>query len=185
MLTLNNLALALGAAHGAAGLALWIAPDAVRRALDAFPRSRGAGAVLSAVALAGAAWVVYSGELGRFNAFKPWLFVIGPVAWGLMVWLLDDLLAPRALGGLLLLAANPVMCAARFSPTPESRIFPALMYLWIVAGIALVLSPFLFRRAVRFVWSRAWGPRLLGGLLLAAGLTLVGLAFRGFAPPPA
>ncbi len=185
MFTLNQLAMVLGGAHIAAGAALLAAPGACRRALAAFPRSRAAGALLSAAALAGAAWVVYAGELGRFNGYKPWLFVIGPVTWGLLVWLLDDLLAPRALGGLLLLAANPVMRAARFSPSPESRVFPALMYLWVVAGIALVLSPFLFRRAAQAVERRSWGPRALGGALVAAGILLAVLALRGFAPPPA
>ena len=184
MLSLNSLAVGFGALHATAGAALLAAPGACRRALDAFPRARGIGAVLAAAALAGAGWVVYTGELGRFNSYKPLLFALGPVTWGLMVWLLDDLLAPRALSGLLLLAANPVMRAARFSPSPESRIFPALMYLWVVAGMALVLSPFLFRRTVQAVWRPSWGPRALGGVLAAVGVLLFILAVRGIAPPP-
>jgi len=48
--------------------------------------------------------------------FKPILWALAPLCYVLTVCFVEELLAARALGGILLLAAAPVLDAARWHP---------------------------------------------------------------------
>ncbi len=114
---------------------------------------------------------------GRFEALKPLIPVLAVLVFAAIVWFLDELLSPRALGGLLLLVANPVLNGVRWSDSAW-RFVPALMaYAWVIAGCALMLHPWLFRQMTeRFLKSdgtvrwAGWGKLVAGAVLLAAGL---------------
>jgi hypothetical protein len=175
MLSLATISLIFGAVCIAGGIALLARPEAVRGWLAAFPRNRPAAWILTAVALAGVAWIVYHARLGRFDSLKPWIWLAGPVSLGLIVVFVDELLAPRALGGLLLLAANPMLQAARVSDSPWSVVVSAFTYVLIVAGIAWMLGPYRFRRWTTWLTSGA-RARVTGAVLAAAGLLLAGLS---------
>lgn len=167
----------LGAAGLAAAAALIGFPGMLRRGLDAFPRSKMPGWILSAIGTFWVTWVVYHAALGRFEFVKPLVPYAGVALFAALVYFLDELLAPRALGGLLLLVANPVLMGIRWTGSGW-RIVPVLFaYAWVVAGCALMLHPWLFRKAhIRFLGSdaacRRWGwAKLAGGIvLLAAGI---------------
>ncbi|MCX6997651.1 MAG: hypothetical protein NTV49_11335 [Kiritimatiellaeota bacterium] len=166
-------ACAVGAVMMAVNLAVVLAPGPLRRLLLAFPRSRGPAWLLTAVDLVWASWVVYHADLGRFDGLKPSLFLLTPLAFGLIVFFMDELLAPRALGGLLLLLANPVLNAARWHPSAWHFVMTVLAYAWVAAGIVLVLSPFRFRQAAGFA-TRTDARCRSGGLArLAFGLLLL------------
>ena len=62
-------------AHVLAAFVIWLAGGRVRTRLETLPRHRLLGAVLAAAAVGWAAWNMYAGDLGRFNALKPWLAV--------------------------------------------------------------------------------------------------------------
>ncbi|HPJ56130.1 MAG TPA: hypothetical protein PLK81_00595, partial [Kiritimatiellia bacterium] len=94
-----------------------------------------------------------------------------------VVYFLDELLAPRSLGALLLLLANPLLLGVRWADSAW-RIVPVLIaYAWVVIGCALMLHPWLFRRACRRLCATDAAVRRLGwvkgaggAVLLAAGL---------------
>lgn len=167
----------LGAAGLIAAACLIGFPAQVRRAMDAFPRSKTPGWVFSAIATFWVTWVVYHAALGRFEFVKPLVPYAGVALFASLVIFLDELLAPRALGGLLLLVANPVLMGVRWTES-NWRIVPVLFaYSWVVVGCALMLHPWLFRKmAVRFLGSdaacRGWGvAKFIGGIaFLAAGI---------------
>ena len=173
---LGGLLLVLGVLGVAAGATMVRFPAAWRRGLAAFPRSRMPGWVLTGICTVWVTWVVYHAALGRFEFLKPAVPVGGVLLFAAVVVFLDELLAPRALGGLLLLLANPMLMAVRWVESAW-RLAPVLMaYGWVVVGCALMLHPWLFRRmAQRFLETDAavvrWGwVKLLGGaVLLAAG----------------
>lgn len=162
----------------AAGFAadLWW-PMGMRRWLDAFPRSVAAGRALSAVALLWSAWLLYHGELGRFESWKPMVYVAAPVAYVLVVIFMDELLAPRALGGILLLVPSPLLAAARWHPSPFRYVVVVFAYALVLTGIALVLSPYMFRRAMSAWHAHPRRAKAVStaGLALAALLLLLAL----------
>ena len=160
----------------AGGISL-AAPARVRTGLAAFPRSIWPGRILAAIDLAWAAYELSLMHLGMFDAWKVHLFWLTPVAIALCVVYLDELLSPRALGGLLLLAAGPVLNAARWHPSDWRLIVTVIAYLWIVLGLVFLLSPWWFRRIS--VWLTGRGDnavRITGAIKAAAGLGLIALA---------
>lgn len=166
--------------EGAIGLVLGLfflgAPARARATLKAFPRNIRVGAVLAAVALAWSAMEVNKMPLGFVDAFKVWLWILGPLVYFLVMVFMNELLAPRALGGLLMLSASPVLELQRVNGSGWTVVLAVLAYAWVVAGMILVLSPYRFRQvAERFCGSDA-ACRLngvcwvvLGGLMLGLG----------------
>jgi hypothetical protein len=176
MTSLAVTGLAIGAVLTALGAAVAAQPAVLDRIRAGFPRSRLAGGILAAAALAWAGYIVYHAPLGRFEALKPGLILAVPVAFLLVFFFMDELLAPRALGALLLLVATPVLESARWHPSSARLVVVVVAYAVVVKGMALVLNPYLLRKALEWGLRR---PALLrgGGLVhVALGLTLVILA---------
>lgn len=174
-LFLGRALLGLGALGVAAGLLALRFPDALRAGLRAFPRSKWPGWILGAIGSFWVCWVVSHAALGRFEAVKPLIPVLGVAAYGAIVFFLDELLAPRMLGGLLMLLANPLLNGVRWADSAWRYAVVLIAYAWVIAGCALMLHPWAFRRlAEKFAGSAgavraiAWG-KLLGGAVLLAG----------------
>jgi len=159
------------------GLLLW--PALLREGFRRFPRHRWCGRILVAVAVAWAAWLLKDMPLGRFEGLKsgliPAAVVLGALAWFYM----EELLAPRALGALLLLYPAPLLEAARLHHSPWSVVMSVVAYVMIIKGMLLLLSPYLFRRFSEIPLSSDVRCRLAGGgglvgdvLLLLLALTL-------------
>lgn len=165
-----------GTVFGAAALLLLAAPAAMTRALVAFPRNVWVGRGLAAVALGWSAWLAWDMPMGFVDAYKQWLYVLTPVVYLLVVWLMEDMLAARAFGGLLLLVAEPVLSAARQPGLPAWRLtMVVLVYAWIVAGMALVLGPYWFRKTVEPLCRSGDRCRKMGAVGLAIGILLAAL----------
>jgi uncharacterized protein YjeT (DUF2065 family) len=175
-LSLQTLTFATAGLFIAVSLPCLLAPAAWRRALAEFPRHLPSAWILTGMDLLWVSNVVLHAPLGRFEFLKPAIYILGPLSFYLLVKYLDELLAPRALGGLLLLLPNPVLNAARWHPSDARLVMTVLAYVAVVAGMLLVLAPYRFRR-----WTAWWIEsdarcRLGGRLKLAAALVLLGLA---------
>ena len=153
-----------------------LAPDHFRRALLAFPRSRWPGWALTLFDLAWVSWVIYHASLGRFEFLKPWLYLAAPLSFFLIVFFMDELLAPRAFGGFLLLVANPVLIAARWHESNWRWVMAVIAYVWVIGGIMLVLSPYRFRQIAETASKTPLRCRVGGAVRLAVGVGLVILA---------
>ncbi|NQT92514.1 MAG: hypothetical protein HQ559_07120 [Lentisphaerae bacterium] len=152
-----------------------VVPGRAREWIRRFPRSRRVGWLLSAAGLVWAGWIVAHASLGRFEYLKPMIYVVVPLAVFIVPFSMRELLAPRALGGLLLLAATPLLAVARWHESAARLVVVVLAYLAAVAGVCLVLSPFLFRKGMA-VWIRTDARcRILGCTGLAAAALLVAL----------
>ena len=88
---------------------------------------------------------------------------------------LDEMLASRSLGGLLLLIANPILYSARWHDSTWRLVMPVLAYVIVVIGMTLVLSPYRFRDAVSVVASTPARCRLLGLSGLVIGGVVIAL----------
>jgi hypothetical protein len=172
MSELARIAALFGGIVAALGLMAVAAPAPLTAALKAFPRGRWPAWGLVAVDMAWVGWLLHVTYLGPLEFLKPYLAVEVPVAFVLIVVFMDELLAPRALGGLFLLAATPMLQAARFHPSAWRFLVGITAYLLVLAGIVLVLTPFRFRRAVLPLVRNAERCRWAGG-----AAALVGAAF--------
>lgn len=174
---LGSLLVALGLLGLLVGFVLLRFPGAVRTGLAAFPRSKSPAWILTAVCVFWVAWVVQHAALGRFEGLKPLIPLAAMALFGAVVWLLDELLAPRALGGLLLLVANPMLMGLRWADSAWRFVPVLIAYAWIIIGCSLMLHPWAFRQAIRRFTDSAgllavagWGKLIGGAILLAAGL---------------
>ena len=168
--------LLLGTLALISGALAWRMPARVRAGLNAFPRSVWPGRILAAIDLVWASYALAQMHLGMFDAWKIHLYWLTPIAIALCILYLDELLSPRALGGLLLLAAGPVLNIARWHPSDWRLVMAALAYLWIAFGLLFLLSPWWFRRIALRMAQRDSVVRLCGVVKAAAGIGLVGLA---------
>lgn len=175
-LKLDQAAFFIGALGILVGLALLAAPASCRAFLPGMGRNIPTAWMLTAIDLLWVGWMINQASLGRFDALKPGLYLAVPAAFFLLVNYMDELLGARALGGLLLLAANPILNAARWVESDWRFVMTVLAYGWAIAGMALILSPYLWRRVMTPFVATDARCRAAGLAKLLAGLALLYLA---------
>jgi hypothetical protein len=119
--------------------------------MAAFPRSKYPAWILSAINMIWAGKLCTEMYLGWFDLYKWVFYVVCGFGIFALIRYLDELLAPRMLGGFLLLVAAPILKTARFFPTPMDPspwrlILSLLCYSWIILGIYLLCCPWGFRK---------------------------------------
>ena len=172
---LTMLIAAVCAGVGAFGLA---EPVRFRSVLRALPRHRPAAWAFTAICFAVAARMLLTAPLGRFEGWKPLVYLLAPALFFLTVHFVDELLAARALGGLLVLFPEPVLAASRMNDSPWRLVVVVLMYLWAVSGMLLVLYPYQLRLKSE-KWLNTDGKcRLWGAVNVALSAVLFVLALR-------
>ncbi|HEY8241533.1 MAG TPA: hypothetical protein VIH35_08800 [Kiritimatiellia bacterium] len=179
MPALSTVAYTLGGILLLFGVWAVLAPGAWRRFWLGLPRSRPAAFALTAIALGWCAWIILNAYLGRFDGWKPAIYVIAPAIYYLLITYLDELLASRAVGGLMLLAANPMFYSARlWDGTSSLRyVIPVAAYAIVLVGVVFVMSPYRLRRCIDAMSKtdarcRASGAAwtLAGGFVVALGV---------------
>lgn len=174
MMSLSELSYLIGGVYVALHLPLVIAPQLSRKILKWFPRNFWIGAVFAALALTWSAFEVNDMPLGNFiEGYKWTLLILAPVVLGLILVFMNELLAPRALGGLLLLVANPVLSIQFLSDARGTWVIAGLAYVWVVAGTILVLSPYRFRLAVEKCCGTDRACQVAGGFGVVMGCILI------------
>lgn len=177
MSSLAGISLILGAVMGMISACFLMCPARAVSALKAFPRHRLTGAVLACSALVWATVLLMKMNLGFLEKYKPLLLVIAPAAFVLIALFMDELLAPRALGGLLLLIPAPILINARWLDSSWRYFAIISAYLMVIKGMSLVLSPYLFRKwGEWFIRSEA-SARLWGAAGLLYSIAWIVLAF--------
>lgn len=152
-----------------------VAPASFSRLLNAFPRNRLAGCVLSAVAWLWAAYALWGMGLDILEPYKkfipPLALVCIPLTW---FWL-DNLLSCRALGGILTLFPYGLLHVARIHESPWRLVVVSVAYLCIVKGMILLLYPWKLRQVIVWLTQRPalFRAACAAGALL--GLFLAGL----------
>ncbi|MCS6771003.1 MAG: hypothetical protein NZ740_03135 [Kiritimatiellae bacterium] len=171
-LTLKQAAAFVAVLSVLGGAALLAVPAACRAYVPTIGRHKPTAWALTAIDLLWVAWIINQASLGRFEFLKPWLYLATPLSFYLIIHFVDELLGVRALAGLLLLMANPVLNAARWMDTEWRLVMTVLAYVWAIAGITLTLSPYLWRRwtAPLLATDRRARAAGAGMLLFAAGL---------------
>lgn len=161
-----------------------LVPSFARLLIKKFPRNKWSGWALVAGDLVWVAYLAFNSPMfksfvARLGEPQVVLCILVPIIFLLTAALMDELLAPRALGGLLLLVVAPILPAARWHQSNWSFVLTVFAYLVVVIGIILVLSPYQFRKAMA-PWAkndrlcRIWGTIGLtfGILFLVLGMAV-------------
>ncbi|HSH38415.1 MAG TPA: hypothetical protein VK993_06490 [Chthoniobacterales bacterium] len=157
-----------------------VLPAAVRTALVKFPRSRAAGIILLTIAFIWSFWLLVTMEMGEFSGFRRPLMIALPIGYILVMRFVNEFLAVRALGILLLLAGEPLLEAAFLRYEPSRLLVTVLAYIIIVKGLFWVTMPYLLRDYV------AWASRSpavwvsLNALTLLYGVAILAFAFTQY-----
>ena len=178
-LSLETAMLVLGVvmvlAHGSA--LLW--PDAVKKGLQEFPRSAFWGGLLLVAAALWFWWLVSTMDLGEFSNWRRTLKIGTPIA-AVLAWMyVQEFLAVRALGTIVLLGAEALLESAWMRPELERLWMVTLVYIWITAALFWVGMPYTLRNQIHWLCAKrnrwvcaAAGGVAYGAILLISRLTL-------------
>lgn len=145
-MTLQWIAIIIGMLGLAGGLLGLFRPELVNRFVELFPRSVVPAWIFTALCCWLGASEALEMNMGFLDAYKKYIYVISPAVFIASVVYMKELLAPRALGGFLLLIAVPILQIARWHESPWRLVVVLIVYLWIICGLILLLSPWYFRK---------------------------------------
>jgi hypothetical protein len=158
------------------GFAL-LRPGPVQKWLRKLPRSKPLGALLLIVDSVWALLLVATMDLGEFSHLRMALLVVIIVATFLTLRYVDEFLAVRALGILLLLVAEPLIEAAFLRPETGRLLLVAWAYALAILGMVWVGLPYLLRDQVDWVRQsrKNWNAAALAGVVYGGLLTVFAL----------
>lgn len=148
-------------------------PGSIKMAVS-FPRSRPAATVLLVIAAVWSFLLVRHIDLGEFSRLRN-VMLLGIVVGSILSWMyVEEFLAVRALGMLLLLAAEPLLESAVLREQPTRILLSSLAYAWVVAGLFFVGMPYLLRDAICWVSAdtQRWRLAAVAGLLYGVAVTV-------------
>ncbi len=180
---LKTTGIVLGVALIASHIVALLKGESVQSFLKDFPRNRAAGIVLMTINAIWAWWVVSSMDLGEFSALKQKILFVIPIAYLLVVIFVEEFLAVRALGTLMLLASCVLLDSAWFQfpeTFPQSKLLmPILAYAWIIIGMFWVGMPYLMRDQISWLHQSAprWKGACIGGIVYGVLTLGCALAF--------
>lgn len=158
------------------GFALWN-PSRTQSLLKVFPRSQTLGSVLMVLAALWFAWILQTADLMEFTVHRT-RFLIGLAVLLILILIyVQEFIAVRALGCLLLLGANVLLDSAFPRDDYPRLVITATAYFYIIFGMFWVGAPYLLRdhiklltaKPARFKIASALGSAF-GALLLILGI---------------
>lgn len=146
--------------------------EKVQDFLKAFPRSYKWGVILLSIDLVWGMMCLSNMDMGEFHNLRKWFLIIVPISFVLVLVYVQEFLAVRALGSLLLLVGGIVLEAAFLQPQFSRLLLPSIAYVWIIAGMYFVGMPFLMRDWVNWVTASdaRWKLATFGGVAYGAAV---------------
>ena len=188
--SLANLSVLLGVFLAAVSGYSLAKPDAVARALRAFPRANTPGYMLMLAATAWFLWNIRIEDMADYREIKHWFYIgFGAVGIGSCIFL-RDFLAVRGLAVFMLLLAKLMLDTQRnyMLAAPEAYmsewrlVFAVWAYMIIVMSMWLVISPWRMRDLIEWMLAKpgrlvakGWFRLGFGILLIVLGLTVFGI----------
>lgn len=151
-----------------------ILPQQTQAWLKAFPRSGFMGTLLLAVAAIWFYWLISTMDLGEFEKFRKALKIGTPIAAVLTALYVQEFLAVRSLGMIVLLAAEVLLEAAWLRPEMSRLWLVSLVYVWITLALFWVGMPYTLRDQIAWVsasptrWKAGAAIGLVYGIILIA-----------------
>ena len=148
--------------------------------MRAFPRNKEAGVLLALIAGAWFFMLVKLMDLGEFDPWRNTVLYLTPVATVLSIFFMRDFLAVRALGTLVLLAAEPLLESAFLREERIRLLLVSLVYVWILFAMFWVGMPYTLRNQIGWLTSseKRWRAAAFTGLAYGALICVGGLLVR-------
>jgi hypothetical protein len=148
---------------------------AVQDWLRKLPREKAVGTVLLVVVTAWSWWLINTIDLGEFSNWRDRLKVLIPVAAVLTYLYADEFLAARALGMLVLLAAEPLLEAAFLRPEMTRLFLVTLVYVWILFALFWIGMPYTLRDQINWLIAseKRWRLAAIAGVVYGALLLIL------------
>jgi hypothetical protein len=142
----------------------------VQALLKSFPRNYKWGVILLSIDFVWGMICLSNMDMGEFYNLRKWFLILVPVGFVLVLIFVQEFLAVRALGSLLLLVGGIVLEAAFLQPQMSRLLLPVIAYVWIIAGMYFVGMPYLMRDWVGWVTANEgrWKMASLGGVIYGA-----------------
>lgn len=176
-MSLQWIAIIFGTLATAGGFIGIFRPELVTRFAELFPRSTVPAWVLTALCCFLGAREASAMNMGAVDVIKPYIPFIAVGVFVASVIYMKELLAPRALGGFLCLIAVPICRTAAMSGSPMFQVLTVMIYLLVIYGIIILMSPWYFRKFYEpFVdntglfKAAAYGKTLMGLVILVLGI---------------
>lgn len=173
---LPALCAAIGIALALLALPALFAPGWTARRWKAFPRCVWPGRILAVIALAWSAIWLLAMPLGPLDILKRYMTLLFLVAVPATWFLCDDLLACRAVGGLLALIPSALLPSAQWHPSPLRYIPLVVGYLFVVASLFLIAQPFHLRDVLFWGAASTSRTRFLGAIVAAVAAAMLATA---------
>ncbi len=148
--------------------------------LRTLPRSKPLGVVLLTAAAGWFFWLVWTMDLGEFSNWRNRVLWATPIAWFLAWKYVDEFLAARSLGMLVLLGAEPLLEASFLRPEMPARLcLNTLVYVWVALALFWVGMPYTLRDQIAWITGgeKRWRMAALAGLAYGALLLVLPLTF--------
>jgi len=177
-MSLFSATLASGLILVALGASLLLDHSGIKAAMRAFPRSASAGNVVFGAAAAWFLYNVWNLSKADFGEYRTILF-IGFAAIAVLAFrCVPDFLGVRGACALVLLGAAPLLNAAFMEyDRPQRLLMVGIVYAALSLAIWLGAQPWRLRDFLEWLFARPARSRGLGGLLVAYGFLLCGVAF--------
>lgn len=174
------IATVMGAVVGLIGLPGLLAPEKTLGVYNRLYRNVLAARALTLIDMVWVGILLLDTFWGGYEPYKRWTYVAVPVAILLICVYVDDLLMPRALGGLFLLVPAPVLSVFRWEASTFRYVLIVFCYLLVIAGFALIMNPFMYRKALECVGKSTARFRTTGAVVTAFGAVVVALGLLVF-----
>jgi len=160
------------------GLAL-MKPKVVKDWLRAFPRSPQTGLILLTAAGVWFFILVQVMDLGEFSNWRRTVLIGTPIAWYLTWKYVEEFLAVRALGMLVILAGEPLLEAAFLRPELSRLFLVTLVFIWIVFAMFWVGMPYTLRDQIAWLTrnEKRWQFAALAGVAYGVLLMILPLTY--------
>lgn len=141
-------------------------PKTTRDFLQTLPRSRSMGFILLLVVAVWAWLLAKNIDLGEFSNWRPKLLIFVPVAAWLTWQYVEEFLAARCLGMLVLLAAEPLLESAFLRPEMSRLFLVTLVYVWVSFALFWIGMPYTLRDQISWVTKTdgRWKAAALAGI---------------------
>ena len=176
-MSLQWIAIIFGVLATAGGMVGVIRPNLIKRFAELFPRSTIPAWILTALCCFMGAREASAMNMGAVDVIKPYIPIIAVCVFAASIIFMKELLAPRALGGFLCLIAVPICRTAAMSGSPLFQVLTVVIYLLMIYGIIILMSPWYFRKFYHpFMVNKglfraaALGKILMGLIILALGI---------------
>ena len=175
-LSLYTVGLAVGLLLIALHVVALVNEREVRQLLQILPRSAWWGRALLSIDAIWAFSLMATIDLGEFTTWRQVILLGIVAAYVLTILFVDEFLAVRALGILLLLAAEPLLEAAFLRPQGSRVLLTLLAYGWATMGMFWVGMPYLLRDQIGWITKTdlRWKVAAIGGI--AYGVLVLGCA---------